>query len=443
MELYYEEEEKTTSKKSKLPILIGVFIIILILLTALILYFILYLKTSVLKVNIDGISKNDFGKIIEISETDNGTEIYFPIRKVAKYFGYSDYSGDYLTKSEDTTKCYVDNNEEIAMFTLNSNSVILIRDGDLNEEVSIDKKIFEKDNELYTTEDGIEKAFNLVFEYNQEKNTINIYTLDYLVSAYSTNLNLPEMGEQSINDKKAILNGLLITINEDGNKCGVINVTTGKYVLETKYDSISYLPYLKQFLVSSNGKYGVMDQNGKIKLKVAYDDIQVCDNKNGLYVVKENALYGIVDSSGTVILPSDFDKIGIDKNSFEQNRIDNQYILNSEVIPVYSNGLWGFYNIKGEKITNLQYTDVGCTSVSVTNAYPVVEIPSFKLIVVKVDQQHYGFIDTKGQTTEIPSILDSVYLKTDASTGKNTYYISYNGKVGKLEQFFASTGYTN
>ena len=83
---------------------------------------------------------------------------------------------------------------------------------------------------------------------------------------------------------------LLITKNETQEKYGVINVETGKYVLETKYDSISYLPYLKQFLVSSNGKYGIMDQNGKIKLKVAYDDIQVCDNENELYVVKENDL---------------------------------------------------------------------------------------------------------------------------------------------------------
>ena len=365
------------------------------------------------------------------------------IFQLEKYFGYSDYSGDYLTKSEDNTKCYVDNGKEIAMFTLNSSSIVLVKDGFLNEEITLDQKVFEKDNELYTTEDGVQKAFNIIFEYNKDKNTINVYTLDYLVAAYTANLKLPDMGDQLISDEKSILEGLLITKNETQEKYGVINVETGKYVLETKYDSISYLPYLKQFLVSSNGKYGIMDQNGKIKLKVAYDDIQVCDNENELYVVKENALYGIVSSSGTVVLPSSFEKIGVDKSAFEKNRINNQYILNSELIPVCYNGLWGFYNIKGEKVTELQYTDVGCKSVSVTNAYPVVEIPSFKLIVVKVDQKHYGFIDTKGQSTEIPNILESVYLKTDASTGKNTYYIAYNGKVGNLEQFFASTGYNN
>lgn len=443
MELYYEEEENPSGKKSKLPLFIGIFIVVLIILTAVILYFIVYLKSSVLKVNIDGVSQSDFGKVIQISNTDSGTEIYFPIRKVAKYFGYSDYSGDYLTKSEDNTKCYVDNGKEIAMFTLNSSSIVLVKDGFLNEEITLDQKVFEKDNELYTTEDGVQKAFNIIFEYKKDKNTINVYTLDYLVAAYTANLKLPDMGDQLISDEKSILEGLLITKNETQGKYGVINVETGKYVLETKYDSISYLPYLKQFLVSSNGKYGIMDQNGKIKLKVAYDDIQVCDNENELYVVKENALYGIVNSSGTVVLPSSFEKIGVDKSAFEKNRINNQYILNSELIPVYYNGLWGFYNIKGERVTELQYTDVGCKSVSVTNAYPVVEIPSFKLIVVKVDQKHYGFVDTKGQSTEIPNILESVYLKTDASTGKNTYYIAYNGKVGNLEQFFASTGYNN
>ena len=82
MELYYEEEENPSGKKSKLPLFIGIFIVVLIILTAVILYFIVYLKSSVLKVNIDGVSQSDFGKVIQISNTDSGTEIYFPIRKI-------------------------------------------------------------------------------------------------------------------------------------------------------------------------------------------------------------------------------------------------------------------------------------------------------------------------------------------------------------------------
>ena len=66
------------------------------------------------------------------------------------------------------------------MFTVNTNTLIKVRDNSDYEYVDIDENVFEKDNELYTTIDGIEKAFNVQFNYNQEKKQISIYTMDYL-----------------------------------------------------------------------------------------------------------------------------------------------------------------------------------------------------------------------------------------------------------------------
>ena len=203
----------------------------------------------------------------------------------------------------------MDNGEEIALFTVSSNTIIISRDGFPIEQVEIDKKVVEKDGELYTTEDGIEKAFNIIFEYAEDTKTINIYTLDYLVTAYLQQYKLDEKnGPETISDKKAILEGLLIYQTDDSNKkYGVMNVSTGKNVLEAKYDLISYFPYSSQFLVESNGKYGMTDASGKIKLKVAYDEIRICDNELGLYLVKENNLYGIpvsfVNNTGEEITP--------------------------------------------------------------------------------------------------------------------------------------------
>lgn len=441
MELYYEEEEKT-KKKSKAPIFIGIFIVVLIILTIAIVYAIMYIKTTVLKVKINNVSQNDFGKLVmSIEKEDGTTQMYFPIRKVARYFGYANYSGDYVTKSEDSTKCYVDNNKEIALFTLNSNVIILSRGNSQNEEVTIDEKIFEQENELYTTIDGIEKAFNLVFDYDTNKNTINIYTLDYLVQSYANNYNFEGAYSTEIDDEKAIREGLLIVFGDD-NKYGVFNVITGKYIFETKYDYISYLPYLSQFLIESNGKYGITDKDGKVRIKVSYDDIQVADSKNKLYVVKENSLYGMLNSEGKIVLPSTFQEIGINGDAFQQNRIDNQYILVKELIPVKYNGLWGFYNTKGEKVTDFIFTGIGCQDTRATNSYPVVEIPSLNLIVVQTSQSSYNLINRKG-TIRIGAPLNTVYLKTDASTGKNTYYMTYGGSseiTRDIEEFFASMG---
>lgn len=440
MEIYYEEE-KQNQKKSKTPIFIGIFIILLIILTIIVVYAIMYIKTKVLKVKIDNVSQNNFGKLI-ISTTTNGEEkMYFPIRKVAKYFGYSDYAGDYSTKSEDSTKCYVDNGEEIALFTLNSNVIILARNKFPNEEITIDEKIFEQDGELFITKDGLEKAFNVILNYETTNNTINIYSLNYLVLSYANNYNLSKKEYSiDINDEKAIREGLLIV--QENSKYGLLDVRTGKYILETKYDFISYLPYMSQFLVKSNGKYGITDKNGKIKIKVSYDDIEIADSKNKLYIVKESSLYGMVNSDGKIILPSSFQSIGINGNNFEQNRIDNQYILVKELIPVKFNGLWGFYNINGEKVTDFIFTDIGCTISSVTNSYPVVEIPSLNLVVVKVNEKNYNLINRKG-VIRINAPLNSVYLKTDAATGKNTYYMTYGGSseiTRDIEEIFASLG---
>ena len=142
------------------------------------------------------------------------------------------------------------------------------------------------------------------------------------------------------------------------------------------------------------------------------------------------------------MLASNFQQIGVNGNEFKQNRLDNQYILVNELIPVKYNNFWGFYNIKGEKVTDFIFYDVGCKESKVTNSYSVVEIPSLNLVIVKTDKTSYNLINRKG-TIRIGAPLNTVYLKTDASTGKNTYYMTYGGttEITKdIEEFFASMG---
>ena len=161
-----------------------------------------------------------------------------------------------------------------------------------------------------------------------------------------------------------------------------------------------------------------------------------------MQVERENNLYGIVKTTGDVLLSSSFQQIGVDSNSFKENRLENQYILVNELIPVKYNNMWGFYNTKGERITDFSFVDVGCKESKVTNTYPVVEIPSLNLIVVKTDKTSYNLINRKG-TIRIGAPLNTVYLKTDASTGKNTYYMTYGGTsdiTRDIEEFFASMG---
>ena len=168
MELYEEKNET----KSKLPMFIGICIGVLVLITIAIIYGIIYLQNTVVTIYLDGQKISNIEEILYVQETENGTNLYIPIRKIASYFNYEDYRGDYINKSEDATKCYVKNEFEIAMFTLDSNTLTKTRGNSDYEYVEIEEKVFEKDGELYTTTEGIEKAFNV--EISTDENMKNI-----------------------------------------------------------------------------------------------------------------------------------------------------------------------------------------------------------------------------------------------------------------------------
>ena len=107
MELYIEKEKKKDSKKKipKAPIIIGVIIFLLIVMMICIIVMITNLESSVLEISVDGVSKSDLTQLVLVKQQDDGTsKLYYPVRKVASYFGYADYAGDFKNKSEDTGK---------------------------------------------------------------------------------------------------------------------------------------------------------------------------------------------------------------------------------------------------------------------------------------------------------------------------------------------------
>lgn len=433
MELYNEDDLKTR-KKSKLPMIIGVMIILLVIMMIVIIYGIIYLQSTITEITLDGKSASDLEQIFYIEETENGSELYVPIRKIAQYFSYEDYRGDYKYKSEDETKCYVKNEYETAMFELDSNILVKTRGNSDYEYLQLDKKVFEKDGELYTTIDGIKKAYNVEFTYDSEKKEIEIYTMDYLVEIYAKHLKIEDY-EATFSDKKAIFENMLIV--QTNKQYGVINATTGESILESKYDLVSYLPNTTDFLVKSNSKYGIVSKEGQVKVKIAYDEIKIMDNQNGLYLIKQNNLYGVVDINGQTIIQPEYQQIGLDISKFSQNGVENQYILLDELIPIKNNNLWGFFNLKGEKVRDFTYTNIGCTTSTVTNSYPVIVIPSYKVIIVEKDK-HYNLMLINGNEIINGYVLESVYMKSNISTGENTFTMTYNGNVRDVEEFLAS-----
>lgn len=433
MELYNEDNQ---NKKSKAPVMLGILIVLLIIVSILIVTLIIYLKSTILKISIDGADFSDLEKILYIEETESESKIYIPIRKIATYFNYEDYSGDYKYKSEDSTKCYVKNEFETAMFTLDSDTMIKTRGDSDYDYIKIDEKVFEKDGELYTTIEGIKKAFNVEFIYDQAKNNIEIYTMDYLLKYYTTSLGY-ENYSQEFTDKKSIFENMII-IQQNG-YYGVIEASTGKSILEPKYELISYLPNTTDFLVKSNGVYGIMSKEAVTKVNIAYDQIKIIDNSNGLYLVKKNNFYGIINVDGKTILEPEYEQIGLNTNTFAENGVENQYVILDKLLPIKNNNLWAFFDIEGNQVTEFKYTNIGCTYSKVTNTYPVLIIPSYNIVIVQKDG-YYNLMQTNGTEIINGYVLDSVYMKRNVSTGETNFYMTYNGKTEDIEKVLSDQG---
>ena len=448
MELYEEQTAKNINPK--MPKIIGICIGILIILTIAIIYGIVYLKGTILTVKVDGVKNSSIEQILYFKDNDK-TELYIPIRKIAKFLGYEDYRGDYKIKSEDETKCYVKNDYEIAMFSVDSNTLIKTRGDSDYEYIQLDEKVFEKDGELYTTPTGIEKAFNTLVEYNSNSRKIDIYTMDYLNQYYASKLKIGEYAtststsnteqlSKEFSDKKAIFENMIVF--QKDKLYGVINASTGKSVLETKYEEIKYLPATSDFLVKSNGKYGVLSKEASVKVRIVYDEIKIMDNQNGLYLVKQNNLYGVVNTDGKVIIAPEYKQIGMDITKYAQNGVENQYVLLDEIIPIKNNvGQWALFNIKGEKIKDFELSGIGYISNSNDNIYSAVVIPSYKMIIVEKDK-HYNLITTKGEEIFKSYILDTVYIKTNTENGENKFFMTYNNNTNAIsvEEWLTSIG---
>ena len=441
---YTERKKEENRNKMKKFILIA--IIIICLLIFLIIGLIMYIsaKPSSISLKIDGKANNELLSLISIQTDESGTIkldeegnpiIYGPIKKLAKYFGYDDSNGNYMTVSEDINSCNVKNEKEVAIFTLDSNVIYkkdLTNKESNYETYKISEEVFQRENELYTSKEGLELAYNIYIYYNSKTNSIDIYTLDYYISYYTTEdettqtTPIQDLGYGGLDEifvnQKAILDGMLVVKDEVG-IYGVID-SNGDKVFSTQYDSLTYIPESKSFLIESDGKFGIMSVGEgdnvipETKIKPVYSSLQLIDNEKQLYLVSDNNKYGIIDINSNIIVPLDYTKIGIDITQFAENNITNGYIIQDTLIPVEQDQKWGFYDLNGKIVgEGIVYENVGCiTTSSIGTAYNVLSIPEYKSIVVSKAKK-YGCIGLDGERT-VAFIADDVYMQISAGEAK-------------------------
>ena len=113
-------EPKSVDKSKKMTRIILIIMLILVVAIIAIGISIVYIQDSTLKLSINGATNE---KVKEMMVVENDGTVYFPIKEIASYLGYESFNGEYADKSEEASKCYVQSEDEIANFTLNSNKI--------------------------------------------------------------------------------------------------------------------------------------------------------------------------------------------------------------------------------------------------------------------------------------------------------------------------------
>lgn len=423
-------KKKDNSKKIARIILIFIALIIIAIVS--VLGVLMYIKNKELKLYIDG-NVND--KVKNMMEVDNDGTVYFPVKDIASYLGYQSYNGEYTDKSEDANKCYVQNDNEIANFVLNSNKIYKLAlensDGNYNYYYA-NKPVKAINGKLYISSDALANAFNLSFTYDTDSNRAYIYTMPYLIESYSAKV--LDYGYDSISDnfinQKAVLNSMLVVTKNQGKSYAVIDLK-GNAIIEAKYDNIEYLENTGDFLVTSNNKVGIISSKRETKVQLLYDSLELVDSDSGLFIAKKDNKYGIIDSKGNIKVYIEYDEIGIDNTKFEKNNIKNKYLLDNGMIPAKKDKYWGAFDKNGKTVLNFEYDSFGYTATSNREAINLLIIPDYNLMVV-CQNKKYALVSSTGDMVIRP-VLDDVYMTI--SSGKKYYYMNVSDRKIDIIEF--------
>ena len=439
MNLVEESVRNAEQKKKKRTtgIILAAIIILVIIIIGIASYLV-YDQSTTLRVILDGKENVKVKQLLVFN--DDGT-IDVPIKEIASYLGYQSYNGSYNEKSEQANKCYVQNDNEVANFSLSSNQIdkLDLTKTDANYEIEKVKDPVKSNNGvLYASSEAIEKGFNVSFEYDKDANRVYIYTLPYLIQSYAGKV--LDYGYKEISDvfanQKAILQNMLV-VQKDENGVYAVLDTKGNAVLEPKYDNIEYLPETGDFQIESNKKVGIIGKDGKTKVQPYYDAIDLMDSASGLYLVQKDKKYGVIDIRGNTKIYIENDEIGLDISPFEQNNIKNKYILAGNLIPARKDKKWGLYNKTGKQVADYVYDSLGYITTSNKDALSLLVIPDYNVLVACKDKK-YTLLSSLGKELFAGPVADDIYMTING--GQKHYYIAANNGTMDAETYLKNIG---
>ena len=177
----------------------------------------------------------------------------------------------------------------------------------------------------------------------------------------------------------------------------------------------SDLMYEKSVLkYCKDGKFGIIDFNGKKLTKAIYDEIDTLQFKEGELLVKKDGKYGIIHIKGTTLVKTNYDKIETDKFYEEENGYKKSgYIVSKITEQGYR---YGYVDLKGKEIVETKYNDL----------YRIAEINSEDIYIICAENGKYGLIKNSKK------IIENEYQALTYTESNNTIIALKGKKYGVL-----------
>jgi len=120
---------------------------------------------------------------------------------------------------------------------------------------------------------------------------------------------------------------------------------------------ITEVPYEKSVLkYKKDGKYGLMNFEGKIIVKPIYDEIDNLLYKEGELLVKKEDKYGVINIKGTVLIEIKYDDISSDGYYSANSKYKKDgYIVSTKTEDGYR---YGYIDYSGKQLLKIEYNNI-------------------------------------------------------------------------------------
>lgn len=388
MTLLDQEVKKEELKGKKIVLMLLILSIILLIFAIVAMVALGGKQTKPLTLSVNG---NNIKIENDLLITDENGVNYISLPQIAKFqIGYEYIRGGYLEYTESETKGYLESTNQIIQFEANNNIIYKTKPDTYvdYEEFKLQNNILQVNNALYIAIDDLNIGLNIVYTYSEKDNKISLNTADNLVKSYQASLTETSQVKaisDEFNNEKAVCYNMLVVSNEN-EKWGVVD-TNFSSIITNKYSSIEFIESAGVFIVSDNGKYGVISKepNKKPILDLNYEEVNIINNSPLFYQVKLAGKYGIINEEGKPVINNIYESMGYNTEATTEQSV-------------------------------LVIKDFGKDK---ANA------------LVVCNGGKYGLVNLDNGSTIINCILDKIYAKNE--NGEKKYYIQFQEQEQQQE----------